>query len=650
MKIYPMATFVCLMLAGSEARAAPPAVQLVVGPKPVVMDPTAKDLATATIGIRVAQPGAARIKLMRVATNIGALSPAKPLGKSAWEVVFTPPRLQFPMVALVHADLQIDGALVRRWIAIPVSIKLDLPVPSLGAVDVGISIAGADFGPVAVGRRRAEVPVPVVIPPGAESYTINRVDSNGSTKSETKRFQLPPFARMAVVGPPRPAAGSIIRLDVFLVGAQGKPYTYRVPVMVTCQAAELRKIVGQGSAQTIYLKALGQTGETTVRLHMKQEPAVAVVHRMHVEVAETRKLLLSVTPDRMAMHSGRVAKVQVKITDLFGNPSRVDSLQVTANGEPLAVARVSDGLWRGWLYAPRTRQPGDRFLVHARAPRAPLATAVVKLLGGKARRLTIRVNPKTVQADGRRVVNVEITAEDDMGMRPADRRIDVTSEQGKLLFLHHVRPGLFRGRIRLHRNGAGGWAKITASTYHAPAVSTKVKLLPIPQRFLLTPLLGIFSNVGRALGLQGGLRFEYAVYRGRPNVHLGLEALFAPHFAVRGVQQEQDEFWGVSAGLSALSRLRIVSAGRFCLDAVVGLGVLGLYVSSKQQNGSVIDTNRRGLAVFTISLGLELGLSTVGRNEVFLQLRAQYLTGSLEDAQSENHVTLLGGLGYRFSL
>jgi len=648
MKIFLISAFLCLMLASSTARAAPPAVQLVVKPKPIVMDPNATKLATGSLAIRVLQPGAARIKLLRVSTNVGTLSKPKSLGKAAWKVVFTPPRLQFPTVALVHADLQINGALVRRWIAVPVSIKLELPVPTLGAVDVGIAIAGADFGPVAAGRKK-EVMVEVIVPAGTENYTINRIDKNGLTKSETKRFQLPPFARMRVVGPKRPSAGSMIRLDVFLVGAQGKQYTYAVPVMVSCQAAELKKIVGQGSAQIIYLKALGETGETNVRLHMKQEPKVAVTHRMHIEVANTRKLLLSVQPSSMKMHAGRVAKVQVRITDLFGNPSRVASLQVTVNGKSLSVGRIADGHWRGWLYAPRTRQPGDRFVVRARAPRARTATTVVALQGGLARRLTIRAKPKAVQADGKRVVNVEITAADELGMRAVDRRIDVKSEQGKLLFLHRVHLGLFRGRVRLYRSGSGGWAKITASTHRAHAVTAKVKLLPIPQRFLLTPMLGTFSNVQHAVGLQAGLRFEYAVYRGRPNVHLGFEALFAPHFAV-SAEEEQDEFWGMSGGLSVLTRLRIVRAGRFCLDAVVGLGVLGLYVSSKQLNGSVVDTNRRGLAVFNISLGLELGLTTVGRNEVFLQLRGQYLTGSLEDARSENHVTLLGGLGYRFSL
>jgi hypothetical protein len=162
-------------------------------------------------------------------------------------------------------------------------------------------------------------------------------------------------------------------------------------------------------------------------------------------------------------------------------------------------------------------------------------------------------------------------------------------------------------------------------------------------------VLGAFSDVARAVGLQAGLRFEYAVYRGPPAVHLGFQVLAAPHFGV-GNRQEADAFAGFSAGVTALARLRLVRHGRFGLDVALDLGVLGVYASYKLLNPPAVDRHQRGQAAFTASAALEAGLRTLGQNEVFLQLRVRYLTVSFADASSDNHVTLFAGLGYRFEL
>jgi len=618
-------------------------------PRALVMDPAARKAATALVGVQVTRPGRSKIELVALETNIGQVTRPVSKGKATWVATFTPPSLRFPTVALLRVDLKIDGKVVRRWMAMKVSIKLSLPVATKGAVDVSISVENREFGPVTPKKRQKEISIPVIIPPGAGNYTVTRITEQGVTSAQTKRFALPLFPRMVVAAPKAPPAGTTIRVDVFHVGAKGKRYTYNVPLNVDCIAGEIVKLRGQRSVQSIWIKLSGKTGQSRIRVSLKQEPKIAAVHVFDVKLASILKLKVSVFPSTLPMTSSKSVKVLVRVTDLFGNAARTPKLRITANGKPFAVGRLEPGLWRGWLYAPSARQPRDRILVRATAPRARPGAAEVRLVGDLAERLSIRLAPKAIMADGKRGVDVEILAVDRLGMAPKDRTIKVASAQGRMAYLHRVRPGLFRGRFIPKRNTIGGMAAVTASTFRAHAVSARVRLLPIPQLMVLSTVLGTLSDVDRAVGIQAGLRFEYSVFKGPPAVHIGLQGLIAPHFGV-GAKAEADEFAGFSAGVTVLARLRLVHLARFSLDAVMDLGVVGIYASYKRYNPPAVDSHDQGRAAFTTSIAVEVGLQTLRQNEVFLQLRLRYLTASFHDASTGNHMTLLAGVGYRFEL
>ncbi len=623
--------------------------ELRVKPSVIVLDPTAQKTATALVGVRVTGSASDRVELVGIKTNVGQLSKATKKGKATWTATFTPPNLRFPTVALLHVDVKINGKLVRLWKAIPVSIKLKLPVAAKGAVEISVSVENREFGPVTPKKRQKEISIPVIITPSAANYTISRITEKGVTSAETKRFALPKFPRMVVVGPTSAPAGSTIRLDVFHVGAKGKRYTYNVPVIADCAVGEITKLRGRRSEQSIWIKLGGNTGASQIRVASKQDPKVAVVHRLNVELANNLKLAMTLSKASLHMSSTKIVKVLVRVTDLFGNRARTSTLAVTANGKPLSISRLEPGLWRGWLYAPAKRQPRDQLMLVASAPRAASSKAVVKLLGGVAVKLSIRLGATSIQADGKRGVDVFINATDAMGMAPADKTIKVESAQGKMAYLHRVVPGRFQGKFIPARNTKGGFAAVTASTYRAHLVSARLRLIPIPQHMLLSTTLGTLSDTSRAVGIEAGLRFEYSVYNGPPAVHIGIQALMAPHFGV-GNKVEADEFVGFSAGVAAMARLRMVSHGRFGLDAVVDVGVLGIYSTYKRSNPPVVDNLQRGKAAFTTSFALEAGFRTLRRNEFFVQFRVRYLTAGLPDATSDNHVTLFAGLGYRFEL
>jgi hypothetical protein len=641
--------FLLVDLAFPHVAGAQPAVQFSAKPDSLVQDPTAAKSPTALVGVKVKNFGRAKVELVGFTTNIGQLGKAKLLSRATWVATYTPPRLRFPTVALIRVDLKINGKLVRRWKTVQISIRLKLPIVTKGAVEVSISVGNREFGPITPKKYQKEIFIPVTIAPGAGNYTISRITEQGVTSAETKRFSLPAFPRIRVVGPSSPAAGSTIRLDVFHVGAKGKRYTYNVPLNVDCSVGTVVKVVGRRSVQTFWIKLSGKTGRSRIRVALKQDSKIAVVHGFKVELANTLKLAVTVSPKSLAMSMAKSVKVLVRVTDLYGNAADVPSMKLTGNGKPLSVARLESGLWRGWLYSPSKRQPRDRIVLRATAPRALAGTTEVKLIGEVAVKLSIRVTSKEIMADGMRGVNVEIKAVDRLGMPPRDKTLTVESSQGRLAYLHHVRPGLFRGRLIPRRNTKGGQFVVTASTYRAHAVSARVRLLPIPQNLQLSTVLGALSDGQRAVGIQAGLRFEHSVYQGVPVVHIGLQAMVGPHFGVGNVV-EADEFVGFSAGLTGLVRMRLLNAGIFALDVVMDIGVIGIYASYKQYNPPVVDENGRGRVAFTTSIAVEAGIRTVRQNETFLQLRLRYLTAGLQDASTDNHMSIFVGVGYRFEL
>jgi hypothetical protein len=187
-------------------------------------------------------------------------------------------------------------------------------------------------------------------------------------------------------------------------------------------------------------------------------------------------------------------------------------------------------------------------------------------------------------------------------------------------------------------------------TSRAPAKEISLELKPIPQRLLLSPVVGAFGDFLRTVGVGTALRFEYGAYRGKPNVFVGGALLVSPAFSVKDGEGDFLDHRGVASGAVALLRLRLLSTLRFGLDVSFDAGALGLYSSYRQNYGSVVQRNEDARAVFTAAAGLEASLVTTGRQEIFFLLQVRYLMGRFEDAAGEGRVLLLGGVGYRFPL
>jgi len=644
MKYAVLSLILCGVLGGGAREARAQAVTFQVQPTHVTAD-AGKSV---SVKARIAITGAVG-QVAKVWANVGKFGAVKALGKGMFETTWTSPVMGFPTVAILRADVKVGGKLLRRWLQLPVSVRTPIPVQAQKGEHIQIVVGGKDFGPVKV-KRTGTVSVPVVVDPGAGSYTINRTDEYNVTKSDTRRFGLPPFKRIVVVGPKDAQAGDIITLEAFQISSRGTQYAFSNPLIINCPGANLEEIIGRKSVQRFRLKLTGRTGEIICRVFMKVEPKVQTAFSFEVDVSKRLLLKLSAAPRVLRLNSAKTVMVNVTVSDLFGNISDTADLKVTANGKPVTMSRTGAGQYRGWLYSPRDRQPKDRVVVRASAPEAKPTEIYIRLLGDLATRVSVRVKPRRLLADGKKTVLVEVTALDQHGMPAKDRKVRIESDQGKMLFVHRVHAGLFRGRFRPTRNDAGGVAVITAQTYRAPAVQVKLRLDRAPQRWLITPVVGSFGDFLRTVGIGLSLRFEWAAYRGRPNVFIGGALQVSPHFTIEDSQGALKDTQGLTAGAVALARLRLVSTRRFALDVSMDAGVLGLYSSYREQYGSLIQRNNDARAVFTVAAGLEAAVVTTGQQEFFGLLQVRYLTGRFEDAVGENRVTLLGGIGYRFSL
>ena len=161
-----------------------------------------------------------------LSTNVGAVSDLEPAGDGAFIAAFTPPRSRAPVVALIGADVEVDGEHALGWLALPLSGSDSMTLETKPYASVHLRIADRDFGP-AVANAKGEVQVQVVVPPGVDKATMHVEDALGNTADRQLDLDPPRFPRMRVlpVGPAQAPAGESLELQAFLVRRDGSPET-----------------------------------------------------------------------------------------------------------------------------------------------------------------------------------------------------------------------------------------------------------------------------------------------------------------------------------------------------------------------------------------------------------------------------------------
>jgi hypothetical protein len=605
--------------------------------------------ASSRLQLTVTGRGAGETRLIRLASNLGAIS-APRRNSSGWEADFTPPDLEKPAVALIRAEVDRDGAREVHWVSVPISVRESMTFAAPAGSIVVVRLGSQEFGPAKAPSGQATLAVDVG--PGATSLTVVITPPRGEPRITHQPLKRSSFARIALAVPDRAVAGETVAIHAYVVDASGRPFTQDLPALrITASETTLVQHTGKRSAQRFLIRLPPQSGALTIKVAMPQETGVEAEIALDVSRARRVRLELEVDPPNLQVGSGQTALVTVRAKDAEGGPIDPEDLQVTAAGRPLAMSRVTEGEYRGFLYAPTGRGVSPRIALVARAQQTPEVRHFISIDGGPATELAIRVGQAQVLADGHTGVTFEVEARDRFGLPAAERELRTEVEHGTLDYLHRIRPGRFRGRFVPGRSTVAGRATIAVSTATVRPVTGEVRLLPVSQRWFLVPTVGMLSNLGRMLGPQVGLRAELAVFRRRPLVVLGLEGQLAVANAALGVDLPEHEAWGISGGLLFSTRIRAVAAGRFGLDVVLDLGVLGVGAWSHiRRNGDHVDPVSEAHAAFTVSAGLDAAVLTRNQSEVLLFARVRYLTASYDDGSMAQSAAFVLGIGYRFAL
>jgi hypothetical protein len=259
-------------------------------------------------------------------------------------------------VALIYAELEVAGAVLYRWLSLPIAIRSTLPVDAPSGTQVTVSIGPKTFDPVTSVRSKATVTVE--IPPGIQSMQITLSKDGAVPMTQTRVLKLPAFARLALALPRRGEAGERLTLEAFVVDASGRPFVVDIP-RLSCNVGEARliRIEGARSVQRFLVQLGGQVGEVPVRVAMREEVGIELASSLKVEVAKRYLLEISAAPRSVLIGSAQAVVLLLAVNDQFDNPAEPDRLEVTANGAAVAMSKLSEGRWRGFLYAPKARPP-----------------------------------------------------------------------------------------------------------------------------------------------------------------------------------------------------------------------------------------------------------------------------------------------------
>ena len=175
--------------------------------------------AGARIAVKVKGASSAKVTL---STNIGAVGEAVQAGDGMYVADYTPPKSRAPTVALLAADVEVDGDHSVGWLALPLAGSDSMTFETKPRATVWLRVAERELGPV-VANAKGEAQIDVVVPPGVSKATMHIEDPLGNTADRQIDLDPPPFARLRVlsVGPPRAPAGDSLELQAFVIRSDG---------------------------------------------------------------------------------------------------------------------------------------------------------------------------------------------------------------------------------------------------------------------------------------------------------------------------------------------------------------------------------------------------------------------------------------------
>ncbi len=134
---------------------------------------------------------------LEVKTTAGTVANLTYLGEGRFSALFTPPKVNYPHVALITVVDKQDPGRTYGYVGIPLVGKTSYPITTTPNANVMLKVGERDFGPIqadATGRAN----VPIVVPPGVRQATLTTA-AGAETKTETIDLKVPEAKRLSLM-------------------------------------------------------------------------------------------------------------------------------------------------------------------------------------------------------------------------------------------------------------------------------------------------------------------------------------------------------------------------------------------------------------------------------------------------------------------
>ncbi|HCP44685.1 MAG TPA: hypothetical protein DIU15_01425 [Deltaproteobacteria bacterium] len=217
---------------------------------------------------------------LKASANVGEVQALNRVGPGSYSAVYVPPSTPFPQVATISVW---DGNRPNRvfgFFRIPLIGKVNYPVNARGAgVTLIFKVGNTTFPPV-VSDATGQASVPITVPPGIRSATVEMIQPDGARSTQKIDLQVPAFNRIAVGGVPDflPSDGEHKSpVHFFVVDPRGRPADgAELSLTATQGTLGAPKFLGNGLYQSIYTSpGLGTASRATITASLVGEEAAS---------------------------------------------------------------------------------------------------------------------------------------------------------------------------------------------------------------------------------------------------------------------------------------------------------------------------------------------------------------------------------------
>jgi hypothetical protein len=482
------------------------------------------------LAIQIDGEGAAGFLPVRVEASVGTVDPPASDGDGRFVARYHAPQQRFPQVAIVVVELARGAQRVRGVLRLPLRGSTEMPFRTNPHAEVTLRISEHTFGPI-VADSQGRVKIPIVVPPGIVEGVARATDRDGNVTETLVDLQPAPFPRVLVFAPTEMEVGSTRPVSVYAVDPSGAP----VPesrITLKAAAGQVRRAAGGSTGEARFLvqaprllgasplvltgmKVSASAKETTKEAGVVGEVSVPLV------AGRPRKLLLTASAGWLVVGTGGGSTITLTAEDEFGNPTSCGSVGVSVNHQPAKVTLSEWGRGTIVVATPPRYEGRDGIVVEASLG-AAYAVREIRLTGGPPTQLTLELSGTEVVADGKQGVEVRVHAVDQHGTPTLIPGLSWEVAGGRLGTVRKPRVGSYVADFVPRRVREGREETIAVMASQTLRASATFRVEPPRPRLLLTPRVGLYSNLGNMAGGTASVDVVVPLPGFASGVHVGV--------------------------------------------------------------------------------------------------------------------------------